>query len=80
MTRSACAAALFASSLQPSDRPSRADVGLAIQGSMLVHGGTGGCLAVLAAEYGEHPDQAAARMTWALRTVDCVPAAELAAA
>jgi hypothetical protein len=43
---------------------------------MLRRLGTGGCAAAVAGEYGDHPDTAAARMTWALATVHAVyPAA-----
>jgi hypothetical protein len=66
MPPSVLAAALFASHLQPSDRPSAARVRDAIRRSHTVHGGQSGCAAVVAAEYGEHPEIAAARMRWAL--------------
>jgi hypothetical protein len=66
MPPSELAAALFASYLQPSDRPSAARIRDAIRRSHTVHGGRSGCAAVVAAEYGEHPDTAAARMRWAL--------------
>jgi len=60
------AEALFASDLQPSDRPSDAQVSRAIHTSLLVRGGAAGCAAAVAAEYGEHPEIAAPRMRWAL--------------
>ena len=60
------AEALFVSSLQPSDHPTAAEVAAAIEGSMVTFGGLWGCAAALAAEYGEHPETAAARMRWAL--------------
>lgn len=60
------AEALFASDLQPSDRPTSDQVARAIHTTLLVRGGVAGCAAVLAAEYGEHPETAAARMRWAL--------------
>ncbi|GAB1640663.1 hypothetical protein [Krasilnikovia sp. MM14-A1259] len=69
------AAALFASRLQPSEHPGRAGVVAAIRSSLLTNGGTRGCAAVVAVEYGEHPETAAARMQWALRLASAAPAA-----
>jgi hypothetical protein len=34
--------------------------------------GIGGCAAEVAGEFGDHPDTAAARMTWALATIRTV--------
>jgi hypothetical protein len=59
------AEALFASALQASERPSPDRVQRAVT-TTLQRLGTGGCAAHLAAEFGDHPDLAAARMTWAL--------------
>lgn len=59
------AEALFVSQLQPSDRPSAAQVRAAIEASMTAFGGTG-CAARCAAEFGEHPEVAVTRMRWAL--------------
>jgi len=69
MTPSSKAEALFASSLQPSEHPSWVQVDMAIQASLREHGGLSGCAAVCAAEYGDHPEMAVARMRWALDTV-----------
>jgi hypothetical protein len=66
MTETTRAEALFVSDLQPSDRPSPAQVAGAIQASLVSQGGPRGCAAVMAAEYGEHPEAAANRMRWAL--------------
>jgi hypothetical protein len=66
VTENMRAEALFASDLQPSDRPTQAQVARAIHISLVVRGGTAGCAAVMAAEYGEHPEAAARRMRWAL--------------
>jgi hypothetical protein len=66
MTRTTRAQALFASRLQPSERPTPAQVAVAIADSLRGNGGIAGCLAVVATEYGDHPDTAAARMRWAL--------------
>ena len=59
------AEALFVSSLQPSDQPTLDEIVAAI-GLSLKTRGVSGCADVLAAEYGEHPDEAAHRMRWAL--------------
>ena len=60
------AEALFSSALQPSDMPTAIQVRAAIDASVLARHGVDGCAAVLAAEYGEHPEAAAERMRWAL--------------
>lgn len=60
------AQALFASCLQPSDRPTPTQVADAIIDSLRGNGGVAGCVATVATEYGEHPETAAARMRWAL--------------
>lgn len=61
------AEALFASTLQSSESPTADQVRRAV-GATLRRLGATGCAALLAGEFGEHPDTAAARMTWALRT------------
>ncbi|BCB77481.1 hypothetical protein GCM10022251_71470 [Phytohabitans flavus] len=66
MTEHMRAEALFVSDLQPSDQPTGAQVARAIHTSLSVRGGAAGCAAVMAAEYGEHPEAAARRMRWAL--------------
>jgi hypothetical protein len=63
------AEALFASLVQPSEVPSAAQIADAIAASLRLHGGVAGCAAAVAAEYGEHPDVAVARMRWALANV-----------
>jgi hypothetical protein len=65
------AEALFASTLQPTEQPSPDRVRRAVA-AMLRRLGTGGCAAQLAAEFGDHPDVAALRMTWALATTRAV--------
>ncbi|GAA4471592.1 hypothetical protein GCM10023170_090190 [Phytohabitans houttuyneae] len=67
------AEALFASDLQPSDRPTGAQVVRAIHTSLVVRGGAAGCAAIMAAEYGEHPETAALRMRWALALASTTP-------
>lgn len=59
------AEALFASTLSACEPHDRAIVRAAIADAVCHYGGVRGCAAVLAAEYGEHPEQAAARMQWA---------------
>jgi len=66
MTLTRRAEALFTSSLQPSDQSTPEQLRAAIAASIRSHRGIGGCAAVLATEYGEHPDAAANRMRWAL--------------
>jgi hypothetical protein len=63
-----CAEALFASTLQASERPTPDQVRAALVAA-LRRLGVRGCAAHLAAEFGDHPDTAATRMSWALATV-----------
>jgi hypothetical protein len=65
------AEALFASTLQPSGSPS-CDQVRRVVAATLGRLGTGGCAARTAAEFGDHPDAAMARMCWALATVRAV--------
>jgi hypothetical protein len=67
VTPEARAHALFASYLQPSDAPSAVQVADAIRDSVRRHGGSAGCVALVAAAYGEHPELAVTRMRWALQ-------------
>lgn len=62
------AEALFASALQSSEQPADEQVRAAVR-TMLRRLGIRGCAAAVATEFGEHPDMAVARMTWALATV-----------
>ena len=66
MTSIDTAEALFAGYLQPSDHPTSAQVRAAVRDSLRRLGGQGGCAAVRATAYGDHPDTAAERMRWAL--------------
>ncbi|MDQ1752127.1 MAG: hypothetical protein QOE71_3183 [Pseudonocardiales bacterium] len=65
------AEALFASTLQPSESPAPDQVRGAVT-TTVRRLGIGGCAAEVAGEFGEHPDTAAARMTWALATIRTV--------
>jgi hypothetical protein len=58
--------ALFVSSLQRSDQPSTGQVRQAVAAAVRQFGGRG-CLGLVAAEFGEHPELAVTRMRWALR-------------
>jgi hypothetical protein len=58
--------ALFASALQPSDAPSAAMVSKAITCAVRKFG-VRGCAALMAQEFGDHPDAAAGRMRWVRR-------------
>jgi hypothetical protein len=70
MTRTIRAEAVFVSDLQPSDRPTAGQVTTAVLASLRARGGATGCAAAVAAEYGQHPETAVARMRWALSLVD----------
>ena len=63
------AEALFASTLQSSEAPTPDQVRRAVSAT-LRRLGANGCVALLADEFGEHPDAAAARMNWALRATE----------
>jgi hypothetical protein len=65
------AEALFASNLQSSELPSPDEVRRAVAAT-LRRLGIRGCAAQLAGDYGDRPDTAAARMTWALTTIRTV--------
>ena len=65
------AGALFASTLQPSGSPSPDEVRRAVAAS-LRRLGVRGCAAHVAAEFGDHPEIAAPRMSWALAAVSTV--------
>jgi hypothetical protein len=60
--------ALFVSSLQQSERPTVRQVREAIVRAVRDLG-SAGCAAQMAQEFGDHPEIAAARMRWAIRTV-----------
>jgi len=57
------AEALFVSDLQPSDHPTRENMELAVTAMILRHG-SDGCAAVVAEEFGDHPEVAVRRMCW----------------
>jgi hypothetical protein len=63
--------ALFASTLQPSGSPSPSQIRRAVT-TTLQRLGVRGCAARVAGEFGDHPDTAMARMSWALATIQAV--------
>ena len=65
------AEALFLSSLQPSGSPSADQIRRTVT-TTLRRLGARGCAARVAGEFGDHPDTAAARMSWALATISTV--------
>ena len=65
------AEALFVSTLQPSGSPSPDQIRRAVA-TTLQRLGVSGCAAQVAGEFGDHPDTAVARMSWALATINTV--------
>ncbi len=65
------AEALFASTLQSSEMPSAERVRGTIAATVRQLGSRG-CAAQVAGEFGDHPETAVARMSWALATVRAV--------
>ena len=63
------AEALFVSALQPSGSPSPDQIRRAVAVA-LQRLGVRGCAAQVAGEFGDHPDTAVARMSWALATIN----------
>ena len=61
------AQALFVSHLQPCDLPTVEQVWATIR-RVIAEQGVRGCQALVAQEFGEHPDAAVARMRWARET------------
>ena len=55
--------ALFVSDLQPSESPSAGTIEAAVTRMILEHG-SDGCAAVVAVEFGDHPETAVPRMCW----------------
>ena len=65
------AEALFLSTLQPSASPSPDQIRRAVA-TTLRRVGVRGCAAQVAGEFGDHPDIAVARMSWALAAINMV--------
>jgi hypothetical protein len=66
-------AALFASGLQRSDAPGGHDVSEAVSGTARRFG-IRGCAGLVAQEFGDHPETAAARMRWVRQLIGESPA------
>lgn len=74
------AAALFASDLPTNSPLDIRTLDAAIAATVRRRGGTRGCVAHLAATYGDYPELAAARMRWARAVVESAYDRELVAA
>jgi len=68
------AEALFVSDLQPSQRPTSAQIRTAVLRSLRRYRAIG-CAALVAQEYGDHPGQTIERMRWATAAVRAARAA-----
>ena len=66
------AQALFVSDLSAGSAPTRPEIDAAVRKAVRAQGGTRRCAGTVAAAYGDYPELAAPRMTWALRTVRSV--------
>ena len=64
--------ALFTSTLSARAELDEAQVANAIRTAIRTHGGSHGCAAEVAHEYGDHPETAVARMRWALAVVSAL--------
>jgi hypothetical protein len=64
------AEALFASTLSAAEPHDRAELNAAIAAAVRDYHGVRGCAGQMAAEFGDHPQQAVARMRWAREAVD----------
>jgi hypothetical protein len=62
--------ALFASDVQCSQHPTSESIRAAVT-AMVDRLGVSGCAALVAQEFGEHPDCAPGRMRWARHAVRC---------
>jgi hypothetical protein len=60
--------ALFASALQPSDKPTQPQIERAVAAAVRRFGSRG-CAGLVAQEFGEHPEIAATRMRWVRQAV-----------
>jgi hypothetical protein len=68
-TASIRAEALFASPLHRSSEPGPVEIRAAVLATLRLRGAAG-CAAIVAAEYGDHPHEAVARMCWALAATE----------
>jgi len=65
--------ALFVSHLQPSQTPNADTIEAAVTQTILRFG-SDGCAAVVAMEFGDHPEIAVLRMCWVRRTLAAIAA------
>jgi hypothetical protein len=63
------AEALFVTDLQRSESPTPYEIRQAVQRALHRHGGARNCAVLVAAEFGEHPETAVARMHWVLQAL-----------
>jgi hypothetical protein len=73
--RDLAAEALFASDLQPSECANEQTIALTVTAMVLCYG-SDGCADGVAAEFGDHPEAAARRMSWARHELAYLGAAE----
>jgi DNA topoisomerase VI subunit B len=66
------AEALFTSDLSARREYTQTEVAAAISHAMDAHDGIPGCVAEVAAAYGEHPETAARRMRWARAVIESI--------
>jgi len=76
IVRELAAEALFVSDLQPSQCPTGKCVEDAVT-AMILQLGSDGCAAGVAAEFGDHPDEAVRRMLWVCGAVERVLAEQI---
>jgi hypothetical protein len=65
--------AVFVSALKTDSAPTATQIDEAAHRSFRCFGGAGGCVAAVAWAYGDHPAEAARRMSWALAVTRRVP-------
>jgi len=72
--RAARAEALFTSDLSARREHTQIEVAAAIRRAIGTHNGIRGCVAEVAAAYGDHPETAAGRMRWARAVIEAIDA------
>jgi hypothetical protein len=72
--RAARAEALFTSDLSARREYTEIEVAAAIRRAIGTHNGIRGCVAEVAAAYGDHPETAAGRMRWARAVIEAIDA------
>lgn len=74
------AEALFASTLSAAEHHDREELKAAIAAAVRHYRGVKGCAELMAAHFGDHPGQAAARMRWARAEVETLARAKAVSA